>query len=143
VPFYFTPFSVMMRNILSGRGVPMRSKDELVILVSSIHHLAERGLPFLFTDMHAYYQWANYYNKLAELNKIDWELLQRRDFKRDPDDPAKFERYQAEALIHRHCPVDGLLGIMCYTEQLQQTIAQQIQSRGLKLQVHARPRWYF
>lgn len=143
VPFYFTPFSVMLKNIHSGRGVPRRSNDEILILVSSMHRITRQGLPCLFTDSHAYYQWANYYNDLADLDKIDWELLQRRDFKRDPDDPAKFERYQAEALIHRHCPVDGLIGIVCHTEQLQQTIAQQIQSRGLNLQVHARPGWYF
>jgi hypothetical protein len=30
---------------------------------------------------------------------VDWPLLQKRDFKRDPDDPAKLERYQAEALV--------------------------------------------
>lgn len=64
-------------------------------------------MPFLFTDSHAYYQWANYYSDLAELAKIDWLLLQRRDLKRDPEDPAKFERYQAEALVHRHLPVGG------------------------------------
>lgn len=58
VPFYFTPFSVMMRNIRSGRGgVQQRQNDEIVILVSSLHHLAKQGLPFLFTDMHAYYGW--------------------------------------------------------------------------------------
>jgi len=77
------------------------------------------------------------------LGKIDWPLLQTRDFQRDPDDPAKFERYQAEALIHRHLPVNGLLGIVCYTENLKQAIAQQIQMRNLTLPVHARPKWYF
>jgi hypothetical protein len=114
-----------------------------VILVSSMHRIARQGRAFVFTDMHAYYQWATFYSDLADLNKIDWGLLQRRDFRRDPDDPAKFERYQAEALIHQHCPVDGLIGIMCYTERLQQSIAQQIHSRGLNLQVHARSGWYF
>ncbi|MGC3981095.1 MAG: DUF4433 domain-containing protein [Steroidobacteraceae bacterium] len=143
VPFYFTPFSVMMRNILSGRGVSRRNKDELLILVSNLHHVTKLGLPFLFTDKHAYYQWANFFSDLADLNKIDWELLQRRDFRRDPDDPVKFERYQAEALIHQHCPIDGLVGIVCYTEPLQRSISQQVQTRGIGLKVHARPNWYF
>ena len=143
VPFYFTPFLVMMKNIHSGWGVPQRRNEEIMILVSSLRHLPNLGLPFVFTNAHAYPDWTNYYGDLAQLSEIDWGLLQRRDFKRDADDPRKMERYQAEALIHRHCPVDGLIGIMCYTEQLQQTIAQQIQSRDLNLQVHARPRWYF
>lgn len=144
VPFYFTPFSVMMRNIHTGwGGVQQRRNDEIVILVSSLPHIQGLGLPFLFTDSHAYYQWANFYDDLVHLDKIDWPLLQRRDFKRDPDDPAKFERYQAEALIHQLLPVAGLLGVMCYTDVLKQGIEQTIQARGLNLPVFARPAWYF
>jgi hypothetical protein len=144
VPFYFTPFSVMMRNIRSGRGgVQQRENDEIVILVSSLHHAAKQGLPFLFTDMHAYYRWATYYNDLAQLGKVDWKLLQARDFKRDENDPAKFERYQAEALIHRHCPVSGLIGIVCHSEKGKMQAQAQVAAQGLQLQVHARPGWYF
>jgi hypothetical protein len=80
---------------------------------------------------------------LADLDKIDWQLLQARDFRRDPEDPAKFERYQAEALVHRHLPVNGLLGIVCYTDNLRQAIELQLQARNLSLQVFARTGWYF
>jgi hypothetical protein len=143
VPFYFTPFSVMMKNIHSGRGVLLRKNEEIVILVSSLHRVDALGLPYLFTDSHAYYQWANYYNKLADLDKVDWPLLQSRDFKRDPEDPAKFERYQAEVLIHQHCPVTGLLGVVCYTDAVKLDIEQALAQRGLNLPVHVRTGWYF
>lgn len=143
VPFYFTPFSVMLKNIHSGRSVQRRANEEIVILVSSLRHIAKQGLPFLFTDSHAYYQWSNYYDNLNQLDKVDWQLLQRRDFKRDPDDPAKFERYQAEALVHQHCPVSGLLGIVCYTEEMKMGIEQALAQRALTLPVHARSGWYF
>jgi hypothetical protein len=93
--------------------------------------------------MHAYYQWANYYNDLSDLDKIDWAILQGRDFKRDPDDPAKFERYQAEALVYQHCPIDGLQGVVCYTESMKQQIEQQLVNCGLSLSVHVRAKWYF
>lgn len=144
VPFYFTPFSPMLRNIHTGwGGLQKRTNDEIVILVSSLHRIAELELPFLFTDSHAYYQWANYYSSLADLDKVDWPLLQRRDFKRDPEDPAKFERYQAEALVHQHLPVSALLGIVCYTESLKQRIEQEAQVRSMSLPVYARTKWYF
>lgn len=144
VPFYFTPFSPMLRNIHTGwGGVQKRPNEDIVILVSSLHHMARLGLPFLFTDSHAYYQWARYYAHLADLHHIDWPLLQQRDFRRDADDPAKFERYQAEALIHRHVPIHGLLGIVCYTPALKQGIEQALQAHQLSLPVHARPEWYF
>ncbi len=144
VPFYFTPFSPMLSIILSGRGgIQRRTRDEIVILVSSLHHIAKRGLPFLFTNSHAYYQWADFYSDLADLDKIDWPIIQARDFKRDPDDLGKFERYQAEALIHRHLPAGDLSGIVCYTDALRQAIEQQVSERHLDLPVYARTKWYF
>ena len=144
VPFYFTPFSPMLRNIHTGwGGIQRRPNEEIVILVSSLHHVAAQGWPFLFTDSHAYYRWANFYSDLTGLNKIDWPLLQARDFRRDPEDPAKFERYQAEALVQRHLPINGLLGIVCYTDNLRQAIERQVQARNLNLPVYARTGWYF
>ncbi len=143
VPFYFTPFSVMMLNINSGRGVTQRSNEEIIILVSSLPHISNEKLPFLFTDSHAYQPWANYYQDLKDLDKIDWPLLQARDFKRDVDNPANFERYQAETLIHKHCPTTGLLGIVCYTEPMKVSIEKEIKDRSLNLEVFARREWYF
>ena len=143
VPFYFTPFSVMMKNIHSGRGVQQRKNEEIVILVSSLHFVHTLGLPFVYTDAHAYPDWTNYYSNLEQLNVIDWPLLQRRDFKRDADDPRKMERYQAEALVFQHLPIEGVHGIVCFTDRLKQSIEQQIQARALTLQVHVRPGWYF
>lgn len=144
IPFYFTPFSPMLKNIHSGRGgVKQRSNKDIVILVSSLPKLVEVSVPFVFTDSHAYYSWANYYSDLSDLDKIDWNLLQNRDFKRDPDDPAKFERYQAEALVHRYCPIDAFLGIVCYTEEVKQQLETWVTSKNLDIQVYVRPNWYF
>lgn len=143
VPFYFTPFSVMMKNIHSGWSVQQRRNDEIVILVSSLRRVEQLGLPFVFTNAHAYPDWTDYYSDLANLREIDWSILQRRDFKRDPDDPRKMERYQAEALIHHHLPITGLLGIMCYTDAMKERIERDVAIRGLTLPVHARPGWYF
>lgn len=146
IPFYFTPFSPMLLNIKSGRGVPQsRTNEEIVILVSSLKKLQELGLNFVFTDMHAYYAWATFYTNLEDLNKIDWKILQDRDFKRDENDPQKFERYQAEALIHEHCPTSALLGIVCYDDDTAHHIKQLlINSPHLQCRdVITRPAWYF
>jgi len=144
VPFYFTPFSVMLKNIHSGwGGIQRRSNDEIIILVSSLPHLQQQSIPFVYTNSHAYYAWTEFYRDLTYLDKIDWPLLQARDFKRDPDDPGKFERYQAEALVHKHCPVSGLLGLICYTEAVKLQCEQMLAASGIQLPVHARTEWYF
>lgn len=143
VPFYFTPFSVMMKNIHSGWSVQQRQNEEILILVSSLYHVQSLGLRFVFTDAHAYPYWAGYYSDLQHLDRIDWEILQRRDFKRDPDDPQKMERYQAEALIHDQVPPDALLGIVCYNESVQVRVENEVRQRQLNLPVYARSGWYF
>jgi hypothetical protein len=59
VPFYFTPFSLMMFNIKTGHGVQKVSNTEIVILVPSLRRIAEQGIPFVFTNQHAYPRWPN------------------------------------------------------------------------------------
>ncbi|RVU34489.1 DUF4433 domain-containing protein [Rheinheimera riviphila] len=143
VPFYFTPFSPMLLNILSGRGVPQRSNKEIVILVSSVERIQHLTLDYAYTDMHAYYQWATFYKDPAQLSQIDWSILQTRDFSRNMNDPAKFERYQAEFLVHQHCPVQALQGMVCYDEVVQQQLNGWLQQRQLLMDVRVRPGWYF
>jgi len=144
VPFYFTPFSPMMYNIYTGRGdVRQRSNEEILILVSSLPKLQEQGIPFVFTDRHAYTQLAEFSDDIGQLDKVDWPLLQQRNFKRNANDPVQIERYQAEALIHGHCPIDGLIGVVCYTDELKLSLEQQAAQRGLNLDVRKLPQWYF
>lgn len=144
VPFYFTPFSPMMYNIYTGRGgVPKRSNEEICILVSSLPRVNALGLRFVFTDRHAYPPLARYFNDVAQLKEIDWPLLQARNFQRNPDDPAQIERYQAEALVYGHLPTEALLGVVCYTDTVKILLEGEAQTRGLMLDIRARPGWYF
>lgn len=144
VPFYFTPYTPMMLNIKTGYGgITKVPNQEIVIFVSSLHRLAELGHCFVFSDRHAYLLGANFYSDLGDLSAIDWTILQNRDFKRDPDNPEKIERYQAEALVHQHLPVEALIGAVCYTESEKDVLNKMISDRGLQLNVHAKPSWYF
>ncbi|MCK7545182.1 DUF4433 domain-containing protein [Marinobacter bryozoorum] len=144
IPFYFTPYSPMLLNIVTGRNVPQRLKADIVILVSSLHKVNEAGIRFLFTDRHAYLFNASFSNDLNQLaNMVPWELLQARDFRKDPEDPAKSERYQAEALIHRHLPVDALLGVVTYNDRIKAEVQALAAERQLNLGIHSKPSWFF
>jgi hypothetical protein len=74
---------------------------------------------------------------------IDWDILCRHDFARDDSYPDKMERYQAEALAHRHVTPNALLGVGCVSEAIKPAIEASIQAAGRTLQVFARPGWYF
>jgi hypothetical protein len=84
-----------------------------------------------------------YSSDLGDLNRIEWTLLQRQDFKRDGNDLDKFERYQAAALVHKHLPMDAILGIGCYSDSVAAFIQDHVKKRGMKLYVATRPQWYF
>lgn len=144
VPFYFTPFSPMLYNIKTGwGGLQARANAEIVILVSSLPKLQKEAVPFVFTDRHAYLIAAQFYDDTARLDQIDWDSLQRRDFKRDPNNPAKFERYEAEALVRTHVPVKALLGAMCYDSETRDRITQAAEQAGVTLKIVVQPGWYF
>lgn len=143
IPFYFTPCSPMLYNIKTGYGgLPKTPMTEIAILVTSLHELTKIGKPFVFSDRHAYLAHASLYSDLAELSKLDWKLFQSRDFKRDPNDPARFERYQAEALIHGSLPSSALTGIACYNAQQAAILSSEAAARDLPLKIVVKPEWY-
>jgi len=144
IPFYFTPCSPMLLNIKTGyQGVERIPMADIAVLVSSLHRVSALGIPFVFSDRHAYLQTAQFSNRAEELDRIDWAGLRARDFRRTPDKPEKIERYQAEALVHHTLPVAGLAGIVCYSAAQREPLEAMIAEEGLDLRVVAKPGWYF
>ena len=144
VPFYFTPFSIMMYNIKTGYGgITRRDNIDIVMFVSSMHRLNELGVPFVFTNQHAYAVDTEFYNDLQHLGEIDWPLLQSRDFKTDDNDPGKQLRYQAEALVHKYVPLEAILGIACVNDVIRKNLECSLEERGIELRVRSTPTWYF
>jgi len=144
IPFYFTPYSPMMYNIKTGfSGVQQVDNEEIVIVVSSLPRLQEKGIDFVFTDRHAYLFNTTFYNTLDKLDQIDWPILQQRDFHRDADNPEKIERYQAEALVYQHLPVEAVIGLVCYTDAIKTQLQQWADERQQSLKIVKETRWYF
>ena len=83
-----------------------------------------------------------FYDDVTRLDKIDWEILQKRDFKRSEIDPAKLDRYQAEALVYKHLPLEGLHGMICHTDAVKQKMDAEIQARNISLKTAVGPNWY-
>ncbi len=144
IPFYFTPHSPMLLNIKTGyQGITRRPMSEIVIMVSSLPSLVAQQISFVFTDRHAYLQTASFFSDLAQLDRIPWDLLQNRDFEKDVYDPSKFERYQAEALVHRHLPVTALSDIICHGDAQKAMLRGEIEKRRQTLHVAVKPSCYF
>lgn len=96
VPFYFTPCSPMMLNIVTGYGIERVERGELAVLVSSHERLRAAGVPFLYTDRHVYMNAATFFRDEGGLPALPWADWRTSDFRSDPERPDKMERYQAE-----------------------------------------------
>ena len=86
---------------------------------------------------------ATFSTALDDLDRLAWEYWQRQDFGRDPNNPEKFERYEAEALIHRHLPVERVDAIACSDELGQARVAEMVHNCGGQIEVVCRRRWFF
>jgi ssDNA thymidine ADP-ribosyltransferase, DarT len=121
----------------------VRDPQDILVVVSSLHELVRRRIPFVFTDRHAYSALAVFASGLADLNSLRWPLLRASDFRRDEEDPGKVECYQAETLVHRHLPVEALQGIACYNDEVRQAVETTIVQAGASLKAVTRRGWYF
>ncbi|MDX2206756.1 MAG: DUF4433 domain-containing protein [Gemmatimonadales bacterium] len=143
VPFYFTPCTPMLYNIVTGwKGLQRRAPAEVVILVSSVDKLEEHGVTYLVADRNATLVNAILAPGCELLPGLGWENWQKRDFEHDPEDPGKIERYQAEVLVHRHLPAAALRAIITHDRPTQLAVRQHVAGFSTELKVAMMPSWY-
>jgi hypothetical protein len=106
--------------------------------------LEAAGLRYVIADRHAYLLAARFADDRSNLeDMVPWSKLQARDFQRNPEEPEAFDRYQAEALVHQHLPIDAVLGLACYTQAIQSDLDNSLDHLGVELPTAVRTNWYF
>jgi len=145
VPFYFTPKSIMLYNIVTGHrpGVRRRDPSDIVMMVTRLDLVAGAGIPFAFTDAHGYMEYANTYHKIRDLRAVDWDLLRAANFKTDPEDPGKKSRYQAEALVYKYLPVDILRGFYTASPKAKAKVDAMLKQSGVSADSAVKREWFF
>jgi len=105
VSFYFGPWSPMMFRLKTGRVAGYAEGQEpLVYLASSCQLVEQAGVPYVFSDGHGIAAFTDWYSKLDDLNKVDWDMVGQRYWADNTKDMDRQRRKQAEFLIHRFCP---------------------------------------
>ncbi|MCU0626744.1 MAG: DUF4433 domain-containing protein [Gemmatimonadaceae bacterium] len=144
IPFYFTPRSPMLYNIRTGRGgVPRVPMPDIVMFVAKLPDLVAAGVPCVVADRHAFMVAARFTSGVDGLATVDWDVLRSGNFRRDPDDPGRMERYQAEALVHGSLPASRLAGIVCHGDAQRAPLQQLVNDHQLALKVVSRPHYFF
>lgn len=143
IPFYFTSRSPMLYNIKTGRKVEAVPMSDIIVVVAALRRLASEDVEFVFTDRHAKLTTARFSRDLDDLDWIDWGILRRSDFAYDVDDPGKMERYQAEALVHQHLPIEVIEGIICSDGTTEASVKAEVDAAGVQVNVGSDGRYFF
>ena len=145
VPFYFTPRSIMLFNIITGYYaplVPQLSREQIIVIRSEIAALSQSKC-FFFTDGQANSVYSKHYADLKDLDKIDWESIQQSNFQKSDLDTDRPRRYQAEFLVHSHVPLELIECILVYNEKTQLVVNKELQAAGFNIPVKVAPICFF
>jgi hypothetical protein len=104
VPFYFGYLSPMLLQLKTGQVAGYNEGQEpLVYLVSNAQAVCSAGLGFVFSDGHGIAAYTRWYDDLAKLDKVDWDVVYLRYWADTIEDMDRQRRKQAEFMIHKFC----------------------------------------
>ena len=140
VSFSFCPrpvaLSVAHRRSSAGQ-------TPLVHLVMSLHDVAawctHQGVRWAFSTANAGASYAEFFDDMDELDRLDWEAIASNDLRR----PAVKEAKQAEFLVHGHVPWDLVRGVGVMDGAIHQQVETLVASRPESPVVLAQRDWYF
>ncbi|KAF3978439.1 MAG: DUF4433 domain-containing protein [Methylococcales symbiont of Iophon sp. n. MRB-2018] len=84
VPFYFNSLSPML-YIIKDRNIDGVEMQDLVFFKSTAQTVENSSCKFVFTDGHGIMMLSEYYNDLASLDKIPWNVVNARYWNVFPD----------------------------------------------------------
>lgn len=144
VAFYFGYRSPMLYNIKHGYlGVPKRSQEEIIYIVSSIDKIIELGLDFVFFDGHGYHNFSQAFNDIEFLNRVDWKIINASRWYDTEEDPDRKRRKQAEFLIKGEVSLNAILGIATYNEVALTHVNRILKQNSIAIKTVAMSRWYY
>ncbi|NOQ36518.1 MAG: DUF4433 domain-containing protein [Methylococcaceae bacterium] len=139
VPFYFCSRSPMLYSIKQGNLINIQM-DKLVFLKSSVQTVIAVNKAFVFTDGHAIMDFSDYYNNVADLKNVSWEVVNAH-YWNDFDDGRRLR--QAEFLVHQFVEWQLIETIGVYSQQIKDEIMQKIQGLSHKPDVQIKSSWFF
>jgi hypothetical protein len=144
VSFYFGKKSPMLYMISKGTSDTDCRQEEIVYLVTTLATLEENKKPFIFTCGQALMQLSLQYNDIKDLDKIDWDVISGNFwFDKPPEITDRKRRRQAELLVHKHVPINCIIGLAVLNKKTKQIVDKMVDEAGLLIQVKEIPSWYY
>ena len=144
VPFYFCNRSPMLYTIHMGNVPAYRDGQANILhLVSSAEKVAQANLPFVFTDGHAIVNLSLFYNRLDDLNQVDWKVIRDWRWHDTENDNDRRRRKQAEFLVKNFFPFSLLEEIGVYSAAVRDRVLPLLENVEYKPIVRIQRKWYY
>lgn len=141
VPFNFCHRSVMLYAIYAGAVAQYSGgQNPIVHLVSSVDDAVSTGQPWAFTERHAELGYAQYFDSLDDLNKVEWRVMPLTYWAGSEETK---EKRQAEFLVHDWFPWTAILQVVARVPQTAKRIEEILESESHQPPVLVKPAWYY
>ncbi len=144
VPFYFCNRSPMLYSIKTGQVEGCSAtQDDIVYLISNVETISKGNRPWCFTDGHAVEKLTKFFEVLADLDKLDWTVIESWSWKNTERDPDRKRRKQAEFLVRGSVPWNWIEQIGTRTQAVQAKIRELLENVDHRPLVSIQPKWYY
>ncbi len=142
VPFYFAPRSPMLyalhKNNVEGY---QDGQNPMIYIVSRAEHIPKGQ--FIFTDGHPIMAFSSFFDDLAQLQEIDWEVMRARFWNDSQEDPDRKRRRQAEFLVYQVFDLRFVDFLAVKSYKYQNQVLDLLKKAGLSWDVRIMPDWYY
>jgi hypothetical protein len=136
-----------MMFLISRGGVEDRSRNttSLIYLVTSVERVQGAGLNFVFSDGHPIVALSRFYDGVADLDKVDWQVMKMRYWKDTEENVDRERRRQAEFLIHEALPWELVEFLAVKNSDMKRRLEQYLRKEwpDRVKPVRVEPSWYF
>jgi len=146
VPFYFCPRSVMLYIIYKGNHPDVRvagGQYEIVHLEcdlsASLEWADKNGIQWAFSTSNAGALYTQFYNRVEQLELIDWDSVQAHNF----TNPDIKERKQAEFLFYDTYPLHLIERFGIIDGKQAGKLAGMLQGTEFASRISVEPSWYY
>jgi len=144
VPFYFAPRSPMLYAINKGNVLGYtRGQRTVVYLVSTVEAVVAAKLAWVFTNGHGIMALTDFFDDLADLGRLDWNIMREQYWADTQSDGDRKRRRQAEFLVQQFFPWNLVLGIGVLDDTIKKQVEAALVGSPHRPLVKIEARWYY
>jgi len=121
------------------------SQEPIIYIVSNVQAVMASGTKFVFSDGHGVAAFTCWFDNLADLVHVDWEMVSQRYWADRLDDMDRQRRKQAEFLVHERCDWSLIQEIGVINDRLKGRVEEIMApfDPSLHRPVNVRRDWYY